>query len=87
MGNKEKWEETVEERLKQAAGSLPIPEKLEPGQMETWLRGKIDARAQTKQGQAGKKGGGVMKGRKKEGGNKRNSYLRWWGGTAAVAAS
>ncbi len=91
MGNKEKWEETVQERLKQAAGSLPIPEKLEPGQMETWLRGKIDARAQTKQGQAeqqaGQKGGGVMKGRKKEGGNKRNSYLRWWGGTAAVAAS
>lgn len=45
-GNKEQWtEEAVEGYLKKIAESEPIPEQLEPQQMELWLRHAMEGKA------------------------------------------
>lgn len=70
---KKQWtEEAIREYVKQAAESEPIPDKLQPEQMEAWLKQALDER-----------GGASMK-EKKE--NKKKSYRRWWCATASVAA-
>lgn len=79
-GNREQWtKEAVEGYLQKIAESEPIPEQLEPKQMERWLKDAVERQA------AGEGGASMEKG-KKEGNGKRKSYRRWWGGTAAVAA-
>lgn len=64
---KEQWtEETIREYVKQAAESEPIPDKLQPRQMEKWLKQAME-----------EKGGRSMKEKKEK-----KSYRKWWCATA-----
>ncbi len=68
---KEQWtEETIREYVKQAAESEPIPDKLQPKQMEKWLKQAME-----------EKGGRSMKEKKEK-----KSYRKWWCATASAAA-
>lgn len=68
---KEQWtEETIREYVKQAAESEPIPDKLQPRQMEKWLKQAME-----------EKGGRSMKEKKEK-----KSYRKWWCATASAAA-
>ncbi len=68
---KEQWtEETIREYVKQAAESEPIPDKLQPRQMEKWLKQAME-----------EKGGKSMKEKKEK-----KSYRKWWCATASAAA-
>lgn len=68
---KEQWtEETIREYVKQAAKSEPIPDKLQPRQMEKWLKQAME-----------EKGGKSMKEKKEK-----KSYRKWWCATASAAA-
>lgn len=85
--NKGQWaDEEIRERLRKAVASEPIPENLKPRQMEAWLRSQ-SAGEEGGQGAGPGKGGNPMKDGKKNEGRKKNRYFKWWGGTAAVAAS
>lgn len=68
---KEQWtEETIREYVKQAVESEPIPDKLQPRQMEKWLKQAME-----------EKGGRSMKEKKEK-----KSYRKWWCATASAAA-
>lgn len=71
---KEQWtEETIREYVKQAAESEPIPDKLQPRQMEKWLKQAME-----------EKGGRSMKEKKEK--KEKKSYRKWWCATASAAA-
>ncbi|MCI8483424.1 MAG: hypothetical protein HFH41_03675 [Lachnospiraceae bacterium] len=79
-----KWtEEELRQGLQKAAEAEEIPEKLQPEQMEFWLRQKTRKNGKDQQRTRGN-GRDHMKEKRDE---KKRSYRRWWCGTAVTAAA
>lgn len=89
---KEQWtEETIREYVKQTAESEPVPDKLNPEQMEAWLKQNLKEKGEVSDFSLGDTPNGSKQARKEEGGvsmkkDKKKNYRRWWCQTAAAAA-
>ena len=98
---KGQWtEESIRKYVREAAESEPIPEKLQPKQMEEWLKRTLEEgmdrkpeigaeekelKQESETNMEKPKGkGGASMGEKKDNGKK--SYRRWWCATGAAAA-